>query len=351
MNLAWKEIKFYRFRYTLIMLIIFLLGSMVLFISGLAQGLARENISYLNNMPAEHYIVEDNKEPKLESSQLNQSQQNKIENIIHENATQMGTQTLKINQQDQDVITLNTPKHLTPKLVSGNYPKKQNEIAISEKLTGNDLKVGDTVTFKGHNQDYKISGIMNESMYAHSSMILMNKEAFKSLNKQVSTFYPVDKINKDEKQSLKQIKGIKVVNEKTLTENIASYQAEQMPLNLMIISLFVITAIVLSAFFYVMTIQKIPQIGILKAIGIKTKHLLTALLLQIILTTMLGVILAFSLILILNVFMPVTMPFYLSYSQVLLMIVVFLIVGLIGALLSFIKVLKVDPIEAIGGME
>lgn len=107
------------------MLIIFLLGSMVLFISGLAQGLARENISYLNNMPAEHYIVEDNKEPKLESSQLNQSQQNKIESIIHENATQMGTQTLKINQQDQDVITLNTPKHLTPKLVSGNYPKTE----------------------------------------------------------------------------------------------------------------------------------------------------------------------------------------------------------------------------------
>lgn len=98
---------------------------MVLFISGLAQGLARENISYLNNMPAEHYIVEDNKEPKLESSQLNQSQQNKIEKIIHENATQMGTQTLKINQQDQDVITLNTPKHLTPKLVSGNYPKTE----------------------------------------------------------------------------------------------------------------------------------------------------------------------------------------------------------------------------------
>ena len=52
-------------------------------------------------MPAEHYIVEDNKEPKLESSQLNQSQQNKIEKSFMKMQAQMGTQTLKINQQDQ----------------------------------------------------------------------------------------------------------------------------------------------------------------------------------------------------------------------------------------------------------
>ena len=75
----WKEIKFYRFRLYINHVNYISIRSMVLFISGLAQGLARENISYLNNMPAEHYIVEDNKEPKLESSQLNQSQQNKIE--------------------------------------------------------------------------------------------------------------------------------------------------------------------------------------------------------------------------------------------------------------------------------
>lgn len=256
MNLAWKEMKFYKFRYTLIMLIIFLLGSMVLFISGLAQGLARENISFLDNMNARYYIAKDMKEAKIESSQLTSKQQKQIEEITHQQPTTMGPQTLKLQNQDTDVLIYSTSSKLRPKLKTGSYPHNNNEIAINQKLTGERINVGDKITFKGHHQQFKVSGVIEDTMYAHSSMILMTKEGFDQINQQVSTFYPTTNLNKQQLDKVNSLKGVKVSTQSTLTDNIASYKAEQLPLNLMIASLFIITAIVLSAFFYVMTIQE-----------------------------------------------------------------------------------------------
>ena len=48
------------------------------------------------------------KEPKIETSQLDSNQQNKIEDIINQQATHLGPQTLKLKQQDQDILTFST---------------------------------------------------------------------------------------------------------------------------------------------------------------------------------------------------------------------------------------------------
>lgn len=352
MKLAWNEIKFYKFRYVLIMLIIVLLSLMVLFISGLAQGLARENVSMFDQFKSTHYITQDMKEPQIEKSHLSSKQQMKINKVINIKPTQMNIQSLEVaGNNDEDVLTMYSPQEQQFDLKEGQLPTKKNQIAVNQKLTGEGIKIGDDIQFKHHQQTYKVTGVLDDAMYAHSSIVLMNQKGFQDINRQYALFYPVNTLSQQEEKQINDIPGIKVTSTGELKANIASYQAEQAPLKMMVMSLFVITAIVLSAFFYVMTIQKVSEIGILKAIGIKTRHLLTSLLLQILIVTLLSVVISVGIIAGIAMILPVTMPFHLNTINYILVIGIFIIVAIVGALLSFIKVVKVDPIEAIGGGE
>lgn len=186
-------------------------------------------------------------------------------------------------------------------------------------------------------------------MFSHTSMAYVNKNGMDTLKGHHISVIAYDKLNDHQKSEINDLDNVKVISQDDMLNAIPSYNAEQQPLNLMIVFLFVISAIVITAFFYVMTIQKTSQFGILKAIGTKNKSLIASLMFQILIITLVGVVLSIAVIFIINGVMPVSMPFYIDANLMMLMVAVFIVVSLIGAVLSLIKVTKIEPLEAIGG--
>ncbi|WP_086428081.1 ABC transporter permease [Staphylococcus cornubiensis] len=351
MKIALNELKFYKFKYLLITFIVILLASMVLFITGLAQGLARENIALIDQFKSERFVIQKDVDQQLEKSNINAQTQQEIEKNVKTAPLKLAMATIKHQDNKTDVIFATMPKDERPQLKTGELPQKSNEVVLNQKLAGEGVKIGDKVNVEDKNVTLKVVGFFDDAMYAHTNIAMTTDDGLKVIagDHVATSLYFLNDATAQQIKNVKGISGVEVVNKQDLTDAIPSYQAEQAPLNMMIVSLFVITAIVLTAFFYVMTIQKTAEIGILKAIGIKTSHLLWSLLFQILFVTMLGVIIALLLITGLEAALPVTMPFFINGSMMLLVVVVFIIVAVVGALLSLVRVFKIDPIEAIGG--
>ncbi|MEJ7541425.1 ABC transporter permease [Staphylococcus intermedius] len=351
MKLALNELKFYKFKYLLITFIVILLASMVLFITGLAQGLARENIALIDQFKSERFVIQNDVDQQLEKSNIDAQTQQEIEKNVKTAPLKLTMATMTHQDNKTDMLFATLPKGERPALKSGHLPQKANEVVLNQKLAGEGVNIGNQVNIEDKNITLKVVGFFDDVMYAHTNIAMTTDDGLKAIaGKHVATsLYFLNDVTSQQMKQIEGISGVEVVNKQDLTDAIPSYQAEQAPLNMMIVSLFVITAIVLTAFFYVMTIQKTSEIGILKAIGIKTAHLLWSLLFQILVVTMLGVIIALLLITGLEAVLPATMPFFINSSMMILVVVVFIIVAIVGAFLSLVRVFKIDPIEAIGG--
>lgn len=127
----------------------------------------------------------------------------------------------------------------------------------------------------------------------------------------------------------------------------ASYQGEQMSLNLMIVMLYVISALVLGAFFTVWTIQRLRGIAISSALGAARRVLIADALGQAIIVLGIGIT-AGTLITVISAFgMGDAMPVVISSSTTLFPALILAAAGLIGAAISLGPILRVEPRSAL----
>lgn len=127
------------------------------------------------------------------------------------------------------------------------------------------------------------------------------------------------------------------------------YQAETMTMSMITWFLYAISALVVGAFFAILTVQRSREIAVLRAMGASTAKLLVDAVGQalILLVAAIGVGVAIGVGLG-SLLVGTGMPFALEAGPIALGAVLLLVLGLIGATLATVRISSVDPHSALG---
>lgn len=351
MFLALRELKHAKFRYILIGMIMILISSLIFIITALAQGLSSDNASAIENLQADYLIIDQEAELNITKSFIPYKDMAEIAEIdgievIAPISIRMMNATINDTDQNEDIAMFftDTSGMLIPKTDDGIAGSNASEIIADASLKREDIEAGDTLIF-GDDSMYTITGFAEGHRYSHTPVIFIEGEQPENINGFA--------VQADEEKidSIKDSLGSKleVITKEKALQGIPSYPQEQTSLNMMIFFLFIIAAFVLAVFFYVITLQKRDQFGILKALGTKTSYLIKNLVGQVFIIAVIGIAIGAGLTISMSFIIPESMPFTLEAAQMAKTSLMILIVSIVGAVISFAQVVKVDPLEAIEG--
>lgn len=356
MFLAMRELAYAKLRYALIALIMFLLSFLVLFVSGLAQGLATDNAAGIMNMDADYFVLDEEAENQLTRSIVSETDQEAVTSFSGE-AEPIGIHMAQIEDGEGSLadIAFMSFEHGSkwfPEVIEGEVPATSGEIIADESLQSEGFEVGSTVHDSASDMTFTLVGFSENQRYGHSPILHVSEDDWTEMggDEFIASGLILESLTNDDAEQLaSELNEGAVVSHSDVLSGIPGYSAEQGSLTMMIVFLFIISAFVLAAFFYVMTIQKLTQFGILKAIGAKSKELAKAVFFQIVILSALSVGLGIGATLLVGNLLPEGMPFHLDLELIGLLAALFFAVAVLGSLLSLVKVMKVDPLEAIGG--
>lgn len=363
MLLAWKEIKHSKAKYLLIESLLVLMIFMVVFLSGLANGLGRAISASVDKTDAQHFVISTDAEKLISISNIDTETLDQVASQTKDKVTNLNIKRSNINtltdekKLDITYFVIDPEGFLNPEITEGDGAlKSQAEypVVLNDSFKEQNIAIGDVVEDSVTGLQLTVVGFTKDELYGHSPVGFISTDTFTKLNQEVNSAY-IEKYNAIAVQGNDieniNIKGMEVVDKATIINNLPGYSAEQLTIKMILWVLVIISAAILGVFFYVITIQKQRQFGVLKAIGLKMSELTRYIASQVLIIAVIGVVIGNLLTIGMASMLPSSMPFFLQLPMVLVISLVFILISLLTSLVSIRKVAKVDPIIIIGGNE
>lgn len=376
--LAGKELWRLKGRFLLVALVIALITTLVLFVAALAEGLGNGNREYLEKLNADLIAYKADVDLSVQSSRFDRPKAQDIRRV--EGVADVG----QISAANASIVLPGSSNNIGVSIL-GVEPGKPGEAPVVQGRQLSDLnareaildrntalrtglKVGDTVTLKtiqGTREEFyplRVVGISDgRSFFLQPSVILPHltfervRPGTVNLNRSqmVSNLVAIRLVNPSDWRAMaqriqQQVPETEVVDRQTAYTATPGYSAQQSTLDTQKYFALFIGVLVVGGFFQIQTLQKVPQIGMLKAIGASNRVISLTLLAQIVLVTLIGVAIGTVVSLLLSLTFPPTLPIVFTGGAVASAIASLLIIGPIGGLVSIFYALRVEPLTAIG---
>lgn len=373
MFLAMKELMHSKMRFLMIIIIFVLLAWLVFILSGLGNGLSTLAASTFKTMKADYVIFEEGSQSSMSKSLLSEqlsAEAAQLPNVSaaapmgSSMATALKGQSAKNEDKlDVAIIGINPGSFLEPAVVEGESLSSDNPTGVVVNLTMKEegYSIGETFQLDGTTESLTIIGFVENQTYNHVASVFTpmaewRKIAFAAPGSDKGIAGPVNAImlqgkDIDPDAMNSELTGTDTVTRSAAVQGMPGYKEENGTILMMLAFLLAIAAFVLGVFFYVMTMQKTNQFGIMKAIGASNGFLSKAIVSQVFVLSLTSIVVGVLLTYGTAAIMPKGMPFKLETTLVVTYSVILLVIAMLSSLVSVRKITKIDPLKALGRAE
>lgn len=374
--LALKEVLRNRGRFFLVSLVIALITLLVLFIAALGEGLANGNRQYIANLDAQLVVFLEKSDFIIPSSRLETNVTRAVRRI--DGVADAGP----IYTSNSEIVSLEEPLKVSmlaaeagrpgmPVILEGRDLRggEARETVIDRSVAlRSGIRVGDEIQIRstqGVEDEFftlKVVGVVAGQSYAFQPTIFVTPATWEKYRPQSEadlnsdTAYPNIVAVKltDPKQIelvsallLATVPNIEVADIATTINNVPGYSAQQGTVQTQGFFTLLIGVLVIGGFFQIQILQKVPQIGVLKAIGSSNGVVGWASVIQIIVVTAIGVAIGGLFTYIFSLGLPPTIPFVFNGTRSVIAIALLLFIGPLGGMVSIIYAVRIEPLKAL----
>ncbi|MBO9130772.1 ABC transporter permease [Bacillus sp. 165] len=373
MFLAIKELKHAKFRYLMMSIIIILIAWLVFILSGLGNGLSTLSAATIKNLNADYVVYEKTAGARFSKSVISANLSEEIRNNkAVKNLASMGTSMASVSKEktedsdkktDVALIGIDVGSFIEPSVVEGKQLSTREKLGVLANKTLKDegYKIGDELIVSNSKMKFNIIGFVENETFNHLPVLFADIDTWRNYQ------YAAPGSDNDIKNPIqaiilkaprldatkldKEVHGIETVTKSIAVKEMPGYKEENGTILMMLVFLIVISAFIVAVFFYVITIQKTSQFGVMKAIGASNRFISKAIVAQVFILSTFGILVGIALTYLTALAFPKNMPFDLDAKLVGIYALGLLIISLLSSIISVRQITKIDPLTALGRVE